>query len=51
MAESFLKAMPTMQRLLSKFDWPFIATVTSAGLVKLEWTLSDLIKEIGRDCR
>jgi len=51
MAESFLKAMPTMRKLLTKFDWPFIATVTRAGLVKVAWTLSDLIKQIGEERR
>jgi hypothetical protein len=51
MAESFLKAMPTMHKLLTKFDWPFIATVTRAGLVKVAWTLSDLIKQIGEERR
>jgi hypothetical protein len=45
-ANAFLRAMPSIQKLLTKFTPPFVATITGAGDVKMFMTHSDLIKKI-----
>ena len=45
-AAAFLTALPQVKRLLSKFDWPFVATITPAGRVQMLVTHSGLIKGI-----
>lgn len=46
MAAVFLKALPVIRRFLTKFSWPFIATITPAGRVQILVTHSGLIKKI-----
>ena len=45
-AIAFTRAMPTIRQFLDKFERPFVATVTGAGVVKMLLTFADLIKKI-----
>lgn len=46
MSGAFVKALPSIKRCLSKFDWPFIATITATGRVQILITVSGLIKRV-----
>jgi predicted nuclease of predicted toxin-antitoxin system len=46
MAMAFVKALPSIQRFLDKFEIPFIATVTMTGHISILCTLADLMKRI-----
>jgi uncharacterized protein with PIN domain len=46
MADAFLKALPQIKRCLTKFDWPFIGTITASGSVRILYPQSKLIKRI-----
>lgn len=46
MADAFLRAMPAIARMLTKFPRPFVARVTIAGTVQLHLTHAGLIKKI-----
>jgi len=46
LGNAFAKALPDIKRILAKFSWPFIATITLAGKVQILNTHSGLIKRI-----
>lgn len=46
MSEAFLKAMPSMSRMLDKFPPPFVARISASWKVQIHLTRSGLIKKI-----
>jgi hypothetical protein len=46
LGKAFATALPQIRRLLAKFSWPFIATITFSGRVQILITHSGLIKKI-----
>jgi len=46
MADAFLRAMPSIARMLAKYAPPFVARVTAAGAVQLHLTHAGLIKKV-----
>jgi predicted nuclease of predicted toxin-antitoxin system len=46
LGKAFATALPDIKRFLSKFSWPFIATITLTGRVQNLITHSGLIKKI-----